>query len=141
MSGDQAIASWYLPMRRGHLWLIAQHFAEAADWVDNRCLDRTPPGGGQPLYAGIEHSRGAGHLAAATSSAQHFFDRRDSAGRGGMISGIPLALGHCDKTVGFRHAMSASRHADLTASTLSDRAALNPSCSRIRSGWLAVGSA
>jgi hypothetical protein len=51
---------WCLPDEAGHLWLIAQHFGEDAKWVDIRCLDRTPPGGGQPLYAVIGHSLGAG---------------------------------------------------------------------------------
>lgn len=76
----------------------------------------TPPGGGQPPYAVMAHSLGGPIVpAAAASSAQHFFDRRDPAGRGGIISGIPLALGHSDQTVSFCHAAFPSRHADLTA--------------------------
>jgi hypothetical protein len=53
--------------------------------------------------------------AAATSSAEHFFDRRDPQARGGSISGIPLAPGHGDQAVGFGHAAFPSRHGDLTA--------------------------
>jgi hypothetical protein len=53
--------------------------------------------------------------ATVTTSAQHFFDRRNPACRGGIISGIPLALGRSDQTVGFRHAVFPSRHADLMA--------------------------
>src|SRR5205085_4864672 len=56
----KAIACWCLLDEAGHLCLIAQHFAEAGNWADIRCLDRTPPGGGQPLYAVIGHSLGAG---------------------------------------------------------------------------------
>src|ERR1051326_1505986 len=56
----KAIACWCLLDEAGHLCLIAQHFAEAGNWADVRCLDRTPPGGGQPLYAVIGHSLGAG---------------------------------------------------------------------------------
>ena len=53
------IACWCLLDEAGHLCLIAQYFAEAGNWADIRCLDRTPPGGGQPLYAVIGHSLGA----------------------------------------------------------------------------------
>src|SRR5271155_67828 len=53
------IACWCLLDETGHLCLIAQHFAEAGNWADIRCLDRTPPGGGQPLYAVIGRSLGA----------------------------------------------------------------------------------
>ena len=54
------IACWCLLDEAGHLCLIAQHFAGAGNWADIRCLDRTPPGGGQPLYAVIGRSLGAG---------------------------------------------------------------------------------
>ena len=54
------IACWCLLDETGHLCLIAQHFAGAGNWADIRCLDRTPPGGGQPLYAVIGRSLGAG---------------------------------------------------------------------------------
>jgi len=54
----KAIACWCLLDETGHLCLIAQHFAEAGNWADVRCLDRTPPGGGQPLYGVIGHSLG-----------------------------------------------------------------------------------
>jgi len=54
----KAIACWCLLDEAGHLCLIAQHFAEAGNWADIRCLDRTPPGGGQPLYAVIGRSLG-----------------------------------------------------------------------------------
>jgi SAM-dependent methyltransferase len=56
----KAIACWCLLDEAGHLCLIAQHFAAAGNWADVRCLDRTPSGGGQPLYAVIGHSLGAG---------------------------------------------------------------------------------
>jgi SAM-dependent methyltransferase len=55
----QAIACWCLLDETGHLCQIAQRFAEAGNWADIRCLDRTPPGGGQPLYAVIGRSLGA----------------------------------------------------------------------------------
>jgi hypothetical protein len=55
----EAIACWCLLDETGQLCLIAQHFANAGNWADIRCLDRTPPGGGQPLYAVIGRSLGA----------------------------------------------------------------------------------
>jgi hypothetical protein len=67
------------------------------------------------LYAVVGHSRGPVVPATLTTSAQHFFDRRNPAGPGGTISGIPLALGRSDQTVGFSHAAFPSRHADLMA--------------------------
>ena len=70
---------------------------------------------GQPLSMVTEYSRNAGRPGSTTSSAQHFFDRSDPAGRGGIISGIPLALGHSDQAVGFGHAAFRGRYADLTA--------------------------
>jgi len=56
---SEPIACWCLLDEAGHLCLIAQYFAEAGNWADIRCLDRTPPGGGQPLYAVIGRSLGA----------------------------------------------------------------------------------
>jgi SAM-dependent methyltransferase len=56
----RAIACWCLHDETGQLCLIAQHFAEAGNWADLRCLDRTPRGGGQPLYAVIGRSLGTG---------------------------------------------------------------------------------
>ena len=53
------IACWCLLDEAGHLCLVAQYFATAGNWADIRCLDRTPPGGGQPLYAVIGRSLGA----------------------------------------------------------------------------------
>ena len=53
------IGCWCLLDETGHLCLIAQHFAGAGNWADIRCLDRTPPGGGQPLYAVVGRSLGA----------------------------------------------------------------------------------
>jgi hypothetical protein len=41
---------------------FAQCSVTETTWVDIRCLDRTPPGGSQPLYAVIGHSFGAGRL-------------------------------------------------------------------------------
>src|SRR5712692_11073114 len=52
------IACWCLLDEAGHLCLIAQYFA-SGNWADIRCLDRTPDGGGQPLYAVIGRSLGA----------------------------------------------------------------------------------
>jgi len=52
------IACWHLHDDAGHLCLIAHNFAEAGNWTDIRCLDRTPPGGGDPLYAVIGRSLG-----------------------------------------------------------------------------------
>jgi SAM-dependent methyltransferase len=54
----KAIACWCLLDETGHLCQIAQRFAEAGNWADIRCVDRTPPGGGQPLYAVIGRSLG-----------------------------------------------------------------------------------
>jgi|SRR5579862_2229146 len=54
----KAIACWCLHDETGQLCLVAQHFAEAGNWTDIRCLDRTPPGGGQPLYAVLARSLG-----------------------------------------------------------------------------------
>lgn len=54
----RAIACWCLLDDAGHLCLVAQHFAAAGNWGDIRCLDRTPPGGGDPLYAVIGRSLG-----------------------------------------------------------------------------------
>ena len=54
-----AIGCWRLLDDTGHLCLIAQHFVQAGNWCDIRCLDRTPPGGGDPLYAVIGRSLGS----------------------------------------------------------------------------------
>jgi SAM-dependent methyltransferase len=59
-----AIGCWCLLDDMGHLCLVAQHFAQAGNWRDIRCLDRTPPGGGDPVYAVVGRSLGeapAGH--------------------------------------------------------------------------------
>jgi SAM-dependent methyltransferase len=55
----RAIGCWCLLDDAGHLCLIAQHFVQAGNWADIRCLDRTPPGGGDPLYAVIGRGLGA----------------------------------------------------------------------------------
>ena len=55
----KAIGCWCLHDDTGQLCLVAQHFAEAGNWADIRCLDRTPPQGGVPLYAVIGRSLGA----------------------------------------------------------------------------------
>ena len=55
----KAIGCWCLHDETGQLCLVAQHFAAAGKWADIRCLDRTPPGGGQPLYAVIGYSLGS----------------------------------------------------------------------------------
>jgi SAM-dependent methyltransferase len=54
----RAIGCWCLLDDAGHLCLIAQHFVQAGNWTDIRCLDRTPAGGGGPLYAVIGRSLG-----------------------------------------------------------------------------------
>jgi SAM-dependent methyltransferase len=54
----RAIGCWCLHDETGQLCLVAQHFADAGNWADIRCLDKTPPGGGQPLYAVIGRSLG-----------------------------------------------------------------------------------
>jgi hypothetical protein len=61
----KAIACWCLHDETGQLCLVAQHFAAAGNWADIRCLDRTPPGGGRPLYAVIGCSLGAGRPGAS----------------------------------------------------------------------------
>jgi SAM-dependent methyltransferase len=60
-----AIGCWCLLDDTGHLCLIAQHFVQAGNWRDIRCLDRTPPGGGDPLYAVIGRSLGSAPAMAA----------------------------------------------------------------------------
>jgi SAM-dependent methyltransferase len=55
----RAIACWCLLDDAGHLCLIARHFVQAGNWTDIRCLDRTPAGCGDPLYAVIGLSLGA----------------------------------------------------------------------------------
>lgn len=56
------IGCWCLLDDAGQLCLVARHFADAGNWAEIRCLDRTPRGGGNPLYAVIGHSLGAGPL-------------------------------------------------------------------------------
>ena len=58
-SPARAIGCWCLFDDTGHLCLVAQHFAEAGNWADIRCFDRTPPGGGGPVYAVVGRSLGA----------------------------------------------------------------------------------
>jgi SAM-dependent methyltransferase len=53
-----AIGCWCLLDGAGQLCLIARHFVQAGNWTDIRCLDRTPRGGGDPLYAVIGRSLG-----------------------------------------------------------------------------------
>lgn len=54
-----AIGCWRLFDDTGRLSLVARYFAEAGNWTDIRCLDRTPPGVAEPLYAVIARSAGA----------------------------------------------------------------------------------
>jgi SAM-dependent methyltransferase len=54
------IGCWSLFDEAGQLCLVARHFAEAGNLVDIRCLDRTPEGGGDPLYAIVAKSAGPG---------------------------------------------------------------------------------
>jgi SAM-dependent methyltransferase len=53
-----AIGCWRLFDDTGHLSLVARYVAEAGNWTDIRCLDRTPFGVGDPLYAVIARSMG-----------------------------------------------------------------------------------
>jgi SAM-dependent methyltransferase len=55
-----ATGCWRLFDETGQLGLVARYFTEAGNWTDIRCLDRTPPGGGAPLYAVIARSAGFG---------------------------------------------------------------------------------
>lgn len=55
---SKAIACWCLLDDAAQLCLVARHFVEAGNWTDIRCIDRTPPSGGVPLYAVIAKSRG-----------------------------------------------------------------------------------
>jgi SAM-dependent methyltransferase len=55
-----ATGCWRLFDETGQLGLVARYFAEAGNWTDIRCLDRTPPGDGAPLYAVIAKSAGCG---------------------------------------------------------------------------------
>jgi SAM-dependent methyltransferase len=52
------IGCWCLLDEASHLCLIAHHFAEAGNFAEVRCLDRTPAGGGDPLYAVVGRSLG-----------------------------------------------------------------------------------
>jgi SAM-dependent methyltransferase len=54
-----ATGCWRLFDDTGRLGLVARHVVEAGNWTDIRCLDRTPPGGGDPLYAVVARSLGA----------------------------------------------------------------------------------
>src|SRR5580704_777522 len=54
------IGCWSLFDEAGQLCLVARYFAEAGNWTDIRCLDRTPEGGGDPLYAIVAKSLGIG---------------------------------------------------------------------------------
>ncbi|HEX3881380.1 MAG TPA: methyltransferase domain-containing protein [Stellaceae bacterium] len=49
----RAMACWCLLDDTAQLCLVAQHFADNGNWGDIRCIDRTPSGGGSPLYAVI----------------------------------------------------------------------------------------
>ena len=53
-----ATGCWRLFDETGQLGLVARYFAEAGNWTDIRCLDRTPPGGGAPVYAVVGRSTG-----------------------------------------------------------------------------------
>jgi len=54
-----AIGCWRLFDDTGRLSLVARYFAEAGNWADIRCIDRTPFGVAEPLYAVIARSIGA----------------------------------------------------------------------------------
>jgi SAM-dependent methyltransferase len=53
-----AIGCWRLFDDTGRLSLVTRYVAEAGNWTDIRCLDRTPFGVGDPLYAVIARSLG-----------------------------------------------------------------------------------
>jgi SAM-dependent methyltransferase len=55
-----ATGCWRLFDETGQLGLVARYFAEAGNWTDIRCIDRTPTGGGAPLYAVVARSTGTG---------------------------------------------------------------------------------
>ena len=55
-----ATGCWRLFDDTGRLGLVARYFAEAGNWRDIRCLDRTPFGVAEPLYAVIAESLGPG---------------------------------------------------------------------------------
>jgi len=55
----RATGCWRLFDDAGQLCLVARYFVEAGNWADIRCLDRTPPGGGEPLYAVVARSLGS----------------------------------------------------------------------------------
>src|SRR5580692_11775761 len=55
-----ATGCWRLFDDTGRLSLVARYFVEAGNWTDIRCLDRTPPGGGAPLYAVVAKSAATG---------------------------------------------------------------------------------
>jgi SAM-dependent methyltransferase len=55
-----ATGCWRLFDETGQLGLVARYFIEAGNWTDIRCLDRTPPGDGAPVYAVVARSAGAG---------------------------------------------------------------------------------
>jgi len=57
-----ATGCWRLFDETGQLGLVARYFTEAGNWADIRCLDRTPPGGGAPVYAVVAKSTGTGAL-------------------------------------------------------------------------------
>jgi SAM-dependent methyltransferase len=54
-----ATGCWRLFDDTGRLSLVARYFVEAGNWTDIRCLDRTPSGVAEPLYAVIARSIGA----------------------------------------------------------------------------------
>ncbi|MBV8777792.1 MAG: methyltransferase domain-containing protein [Alphaproteobacteria bacterium] len=54
-----ATGCWRLFDETGQLGLVARYFAEAGNWTDIRCLDRTPAGDGAPVYAVLARSVGA----------------------------------------------------------------------------------
>jgi SAM-dependent methyltransferase len=53
-----ATGCWRLFDETGQLGLVARYFTDAGNWTDMRCLDRTPPGGGAPLYAVVARAVG-----------------------------------------------------------------------------------
>ncbi|HWD59231.1 MAG TPA: methyltransferase domain-containing protein [Stellaceae bacterium] len=55
-----ATGCWRLFDETGQLGLVARYFTEAGNWTDIRCLDRTPSGGGAPVYAVVARSAGQG---------------------------------------------------------------------------------
>ena len=56
----KVIAAWQMLDDTGHLFLVSRYLEEAGNWTDIEQLDRSPATGGDPLYAVVARSAGAG---------------------------------------------------------------------------------